>query len=89
METDVLIVGAGPSGAVTALRLAQEGFKVTVLEQGDWPDYSKAQVHREDFPLTAGQIEHVVRQSQARNLMERDGLVRMPCKRNELLHWYD
>ena len=28
---------------MTALRLAQEGFRVTVLEQGDWPDYSKAQ----------------------------------------------
>jgi choline dehydrogenase-like flavoprotein len=25
-----------------------------VLEQGDWPDYSKATVTREDFPLTAG-----------------------------------
>ena len=42
MDPDVLIVGAGPSGAVAALRLAQEGFKVTVLEQGDWPDYAKA-----------------------------------------------
>ena len=25
-----------------------------MLEQGDWPDYSKATVTREDFPLTAG-----------------------------------
>ena len=53
-DPDVLIVGAGPSGAVAAKRLAEEGFRVTVLEQGDWPDYSKAEVHREDFPLTAG-----------------------------------
>ena len=54
MDADVLIVGAGPSGAITAKRLAEEGYKVLVLEQGDWPDYSKATVTREDFPLTAG-----------------------------------
>ena len=53
-EHDVLIVGAGPSGAITAKRLAEEGYRVLVLEQGDWPDYSKATVHQEDFPLTAG-----------------------------------
>jgi choline dehydrogenase-like flavoprotein len=31
---DVLIVGAGPSGAVAAVRLAEAGFTVLVLEQG-------------------------------------------------------
>src|SRR5215210_8413003 len=54
MDPDVLIVGAGPSGAIAAKRLAEEGFSVLVLEQGDWPDYEKATVTREDFPLTAG-----------------------------------
>jgi choline dehydrogenase-like flavoprotein len=52
-EPDVLIVGAGPSGAVAALRLAQEGFRVTVLEQGDWPDYSKARVADPAFAVTS------------------------------------
>ena len=33
---DVLIIGAGASGAVVAKRLAEAGFKVTCLEQGDW-----------------------------------------------------
>ncbi len=40
---DVLIIGAGASGAVVALRLAQAGFKVVCLEQGEWMD-------RDDYP---------------------------------------
>jgi choline dehydrogenase-like flavoprotein len=35
-EADVLIVGAGPSGAVAAWELARQGFKIVCLEQGDW-----------------------------------------------------
>ena len=52
-DPDVLIVGAGPSGAVAAKRLAEEGFRVTVLEQGDWPDYGKARPESADFDITA------------------------------------
>ncbi|HTE62275.1 MAG TPA: FAD-dependent oxidoreductase, partial [Solirubrobacteraceae bacterium] len=52
-DPDVLIVGAGPSGAVAAKRLAEDGFRVTVLEQGDWPDYSKARPESPDFDITA------------------------------------
>lgn len=35
-----MIVGAGPSAAVAALRLVQAGLDVTCFEQGDWPDRS-------------------------------------------------
>ena len=52
-DPDVLIVGAGPSGAVAAKRLAEDGFRVTVLEQGGWPDYDKARPERADFDITA------------------------------------
>src|SRR6185436_17030155 len=51
---DVLIVGAGPTGAVAAKRFAEAGMQVVVLEQGDWPDYSKARAEHADFELTAG-----------------------------------
>jgi len=51
---DVLIVGAGPTGAVAAKRLAEAGMQVVVLEQGDWPDYSKARAGHDDYELTAG-----------------------------------
>ena len=54
MEHDVLIIGAGPTGAIAAKRLAEEGYRVLVLEQGDWPDYSKATVHQRGLPAHRG-----------------------------------
>ena len=42
-ETDVLVIGAGLSGAIASLRLARAGIRVTCLEQGDWSS-------PEDFP---------------------------------------
>jgi len=33
-DPDVLIVGAGPTGAVAAKRFAEGGLRVIVLEQG-------------------------------------------------------
>jgi choline dehydrogenase-like flavoprotein len=53
-DPDVLIIGAGPTGAVAAQRFAEAGLRVVVVEQGDWPDYSKARAEQPDFELTAG-----------------------------------
>src|SRR2546425_2494704 len=53
-DPDVLIIGGGPTGAVAARRFAEAGMSVVVLEQGDWPDYSKARAEHPDFELTAG-----------------------------------
>jgi choline dehydrogenase-like flavoprotein len=41
-RADVVIVGAGPAGAVAARRLAEAGVSVVCLEQGDWPEYGSA-----------------------------------------------
>src|SRR4051812_7350895 len=38
--TDVLIIGAGPSGAVSAALLAQKGYDVLVLERQVFPRFS-------------------------------------------------
>jgi choline dehydrogenase-like flavoprotein len=35
---DVVVVGAGPAGAFAAKCLAEAGFDVVCLEQGDWMD---------------------------------------------------
>ena len=42
---DVLIIGAGASGAVVAKRLSEANFKVVCLEQGDW-------LNKDDYPGT-------------------------------------
>lgn len=38
-DTDVLVIGAGPAGSVTAGLLAKEGHRVTVLERNHFPRY--------------------------------------------------
>ena len=50
---DVLIIGAGASGGVVALRLAQAGFKVVCLEQGDWLDRADYPGNKLDWELKA------------------------------------
>src|SRR5579875_2615783 len=37
MQVDVLVVGAGPAGAATALQLARAGVGVTIIERAAFP----------------------------------------------------
>ena len=38
LTTEILVIGSGAGGAVTAARLAQAGRQVTVVEEGPWVD---------------------------------------------------
>jgi choline dehydrogenase-like flavoprotein len=53
-NASVFIIGAGASGAVVALRLAQAGVDVLCLEQGSWPDRSSYRGSEVDFELSSG-----------------------------------
>ena len=44
-EYDVIIIGSGFGGSVSALRLAEKGYKILVLEKGKW-------YKNKDFPKT-------------------------------------
>ena len=50
-EPDVLIIGAGASGAAVAWRLAGDGFRVVCLEQGDWVDPATLPPLHDDWEL--------------------------------------
>ena len=50
-EPDVLIVGAGASGAAVAWSLAEAGFRVVCLEQGGWVDPHRLPPTGDDWEL--------------------------------------
>ena len=50
---DVVIIGAGASGGVVARRLAEAGFSVVCVEQGDWHDKAEFRGAHLDWELTA------------------------------------
>ena len=50
---DVLIIGAGASGGVVGLRLAEAGFSVVCLEQGGWLDRADYPGNKLDWELQA------------------------------------
>src|ERR1700704_2214380 len=50
-EPDVVIVGAGASGAAVAWSLAEAGFRVVCLEQGDWVPPTALPHARDDWEL--------------------------------------
>ncbi|MBM6581865.1 GMC family oxidoreductase [Microvirga sp. BT689] len=51
ISTEVVVVGAGPSGAAAAWRLAQAGLKVVSIERGDWFAYDEVRRDQPDYEL--------------------------------------
>ena len=54
-RTDVLVIGSGPGGAVTARALAEQGLEVLVVEEGDWVEPG------EHEPYSVEQMRHQYR----------------------------
>lgn len=55
---DILIIGAGASGAAAAWRLASAGLSVTCLEQGHWRDHADTPTTRDDWELIRNFDDH-------------------------------
>ncbi len=53
LAADVLVVGAGISGAIASLRLAEAGLRVVCLERGDHVDSGSFRGGEADWELTA------------------------------------
>ncbi|MCC5973692.1 MAG: GMC family oxidoreductase [Rubellimicrobium sp.] len=58
MKDDVVIVGAGASGAAAAWKLASAGLRVTCLEQGGWVDPADTPSLRPDWEIARQTTHH-------------------------------
>ena len=73
-DADVLIIGAGPAGAVASSLLHRAGFKVLVVEKQRFPRFVIGESllpHCMDFLQEAGLLEAVAQQ----NFMQKNGAV--------------
>ena len=73
---DVLIIGAGPAGSVAAAYLAEHGFGVVCLEQGDWQNAS-------DYPGDKAEWELIAQRSWHPNPNVRGRPADYPCELSE------
>lgn len=55
---DVVIVGAGASGAAAAWRLARAGLRVSCLERGGWVDHAAAPSTKPDWEIARQTTHH-------------------------------
>ncbi len=76
IETDVLVIGAGPAGAIAAASLKREGFNPLVVEKQRFPRFVIGESllpHTMDMLQQVGVMEAV----KAQGYMEKHGAVFM------------
>ncbi len=57
IDVDIVVIGAGPTGAATAWRLASAGADVLCVDRGDWFDYDAIDRNGADWELRrAGEL---------------------------------
>ena len=71
-DSDVIIIGSGFGGSISANRLALAGLKVLVLERGPWRDSlpvrSMGIERRAPFPYGMKSVTHLLRTDSCRSL---------------------
>ena len=55
-ETDVLIIGAGPTGSTTALALANCGVSCHIVSRGNWMAVARARTSPTNVPTRSSAI---------------------------------
>src|SRR6185503_8597354 len=55
MDADVLVIGSGAGGATTAAVLAEAGFDVLIVEEGEWVEQGSV------VPFSLGQMDRQYR----------------------------
>ncbi|NGP18812.1 FAD-dependent oxidoreductase [Devosia aurantiaca] len=58
LAADVVIIGAGPTGAAAAWRLASQGISVIILDRGHWFDYQAADRDSSDWEFRRSAALH-------------------------------
>ena len=70
MDTDVLIVGAGPAGLSLALALSHAGLHATVLEQQSLPALAQPAPDGREIALTQPSVQTLQRLGTWQRLLE-------------------
>lgn len=58
LEAEAVVIGAGPTGAAAAWRLASRGVRTIVFDRGGWPDHAAVGRDRPDWEIRRATALH-------------------------------